>query len=696
MRLFRRKNDATKTKGKVASQETQGRIYVSSLCSNAENVFAQLRPLVDELKMVEPFGVGRNGARLPLTRTPELAVLQSPNDKMGWAEFADLMFSTWLTEKELNIHVWKDRSKVYGYSVLPVGARKSMGGEEYFETSLASGGVARYSRDEVMTLRFSRNPKEIDSGISPGIASMVWAQIDDVMAQYQLGHFENGAVPAYITIIRASSHEKYLEKRKEMERGFHGAKNKGKTLFLWRQFLDDGSEKDEVEVKTIQGSNASLAIKDIMSIVNDKLNKAFGVSNFILGDDSSAKYDNAELSQQQFLSHRVYPALFSFWSQFQHELDRVTGGLGYSISWELEIPELTDRLKVKAEIKKIETETRKLEDDMKNSRANMLLTLIKAGATPDAVVKALGLDNRWLEVARSLITSSTEQNDLGGIVQINTQVHDHHQSSQDGHQNCSHCHHTHDALEPKFSVDEVVEQQIYRDLMKLIESSVAEIIGQGVILNESEIQAIVDKIVEALKAEADKGANTGAEEIQAIVLGATGDEIAGVLENGGYHLSDEFYENINSRTEDIVSRLQDEAKDVARKVLNNTTTPMSASQVEKALSDVLPKYRAATIARNETVFAFRAGHLQNDGYIAQKYGLKMKKVWRAHPGACDICQAMDGKEVDQSEAFPDIVEGKDGIQYAWKHDKWNLDGQITSAHVNCRCYFETIVEGYND
>lgn len=725
MGLFQRLSDAINGKSKVAVQETQGQIFVNSLCSNAENVFAQLRPLVDELKMVQPFGLGRNGAKLPISRTPELLVLQAPNEEMGQAEFADLMFTTWLTEKELNIHVWKNqRGKIYGYTILPPNSRFIVGGEVRFRTTRADGTIEELTRDEVMTLRFSRNPRDIDSGVSPGIAAMVWAQLDDVMAQYQLAHIENGAVPAHITIIRASTREKYLAKRKEMEEELHGSKNKGKTLFLWRQFLDNGQEKDEVEIKTIQGSNAELAISEIMSIVNDKLNKSFGVSNFILGDDSSAKYDNAELSQQQFLSHRVYPALFTFWSQFQHELERIKGGLSYSISWELEIPELTDRLKVKAETKKVEAETanlrltkekieeekkrvvedknrlveetKRVQSTTKRQHLDTIITAIEAGSTPEAIVTALGLDDSWLELAQSIRGGSVSE--IPNSTQTDSKEVESPSYTHDD--KCGCCHHSQDGLEPKFSVEEVVEQQIYLELLKVIDSAVHEVLGEGFVLSQEDLRGLTQAIVGYLSNEADDGANMAAGTVQAIVLGATGDEISSVLKDGGYHLSDEFYERIEKRTEKLISRLGEEAKEKARQVLNNRGEPKSASEIERALSEVMPRARAATIARGETVYAFRAGHLENDRYITQKYGLKMKKVWRARKGACDICLAMNGKEVSLDEAFPNSVEGvdKDGnpVTYYWTRDDWNDGGQITSAHVNCTCYFETIVEGYND
>lgn len=734
MGIIQRLRDRKPKSQQVAVQEVSGLRYHSPLCSSAENVFAQLRPLVDELKMVQPYGVGKQGARLPLARTPELAALTDPNEEMGWAEFADLAFSTWLTEKELNIHVWKNqRGKIYGYTVLPVGSRHVVGGRTYFTTTLETGEMVELSRDEVMTLRFSRNPRNIDEGISPGIASLVWSQIDDVLAQYQLGHFENGAVPAYITIIRASTKEKYLEKRKEMEQGFHGAKNKGKTLFLWRQFLDDGSERDEVEVKTIQGSNASLAIKDIMSIVNDKLNKAFGVSNFILGDDSSAKYDNAELSQQQFLSHRVYPALFCFWDQFQHELDRITGGLGYSIEFELEIPELTDRAKAKAETEKIRAEKNKVNAEIKKTEvetenavatmelqkkksrvetSNLIIdgitTLIDYGATPDSVLTAMALGEEWRAAAQNIYDAKHGSNAEPVVTtsQETQDVHTHHG------QVCG-CGHTHDDL-PQFSPDEIIERGIYDELVALAEALVDDGLGEQLGLSDEETQALVSRIVDKLTDVAEKGVEESQRQtlnsVQSLAWKKPVGYVAGKPVKDKEELVEAMEEErkstdrktaedlvkdkLETRVEEIVKNYSDEVQDIIRDILNTSGEAKSASQIKQDLMAHLPKARAEMIARNETVHAFRLAKLEEARAQAKKYGLKMRKVWQAHPGGCPICEQMNGTAVDINAPFPAEQVDADGHVYAYEHNIYNENGDSPNAHVNCRCsFFVEVIDG---
>lgn len=679
-----KKADAKPTNNKDVHQEQSGRLYVSPLCSTYENVFPQVRPLIDALKVVKPYGVGKNGAQLPSARTPELALLDYPNSEMGRIEFMDLAFAMWFTESELNIHTWRNgRGKIFGYTILPKGCRVENGdGTYYFNVTTADGGQTNLSPDEVMTLRYSRNPAKLDQGVSPAQTVNMQAQIADMLYQYEAAFIENGAVPAYISFIRASTEEKFLETKKNMERELQGPKNKGKTLFLWRQFLSNGQEKDQVEVKTIQPANSTLAIKDIISIVKDDFNKAFGVSEFILGNDSSAKYDNAELSQQQFLEHRVRPALEAFWSQFQHELDRIKGGLTYAISWDLAVPELTERLKVKAEISKYNVEN--------------LTNLINAGATPKSAVRALGLEDEWLDVAYGLMLEKREQSKITQTIQASNndmnEIAETVQKTDADQHDC--CRHTHDAkgdYKVEFATTEIREKAIYDELAKILQSAVAEITGKGIVLTDEQVELIKQKIIEELQKEAGLGANDAAEQIQSYLFGTNAEEVKKILENGGYELSDEFEQKMADRTGDLVDRLDEEAKAVAKEVLNSSKeNGYTASQIETELTKVMPRGRAALIARNETVYAFRAAGLENAKSMAKKYDLKMNKIWHCHfdDRTCAICKAMDGQVVGLEESFPNEIDGTDGVQYGWKRDKWNDNGEVASAHPRCRCYIQ--------
>ena len=660
-----------RAKARDFARELSYQLRLSPLCSDYENMFAQVRPLIDEMKTVIPYGVGRNGGPLPLQRTPELYWLRDPNDEMGWSEFADLMFATWLTEDELDIHVWKNkRGEVEGYTILPPETRMYLGYGRWEWQVLTTDGMEVLFEEDVMRLRFSRSPRDIQKGVSPASASRVWAQLDDLVAQYQRAYFENGAVPATITFIRASSEAKYNAMRHELESNTKGARNKNKTVYVWRQFDNDtGDEKDQIEVKPIQGNNSTLAIREIVDIINDRLNKSVGVSNFILGDDSSAKYDNAELSDHQFTKRRVYPALVSFWNQFEHELNRVVGGnIGYHITFDLEIPELTERVKVKAEIARIRTES--------------LVNLISAGATGVGAVEALGLPKSW-ETAANAIWAKGQVGELNAPISIEYKLPKAQAKTHKDKKHCT-CHHTLDELPPMTKE----EKQVY-DLLVMLSKSIMEE------THTTDVDATIREVTSILQEDARTGAKEGATALELLANEDVASEIRNILKSNEIYTSEKLKNKIADRTTHLVRGYSDYTTTVMNEVLTQSQG-LSANEIKQRLSEVMPVSRAELIARNETVYAIKSGRIEQDEQLAKKYGLKVKLVWRtSHDNkVCPVCAAMDGKETMLGEAFVDTVTTEDGEVVSWDHSTWNDGGTIPDAHPNCRCYFdEVLVEG---
>ena len=685
MRWIDNLRDATRRrKARNFSQELSNQFFLSPICSDYENLFAQVRPLIDEMKIVVPYGVTDRGTRLSENRTPELAWLKNPNDDMGWAEFADLMFATWLTEDELDIHVWKDkRDKVIGYTIIPPECRIYLGYGRWEWQVLTTDGIEILDESQVMRLRFSRSPRNIQRGVSPASAVRIWAQIDDLIAQYQKAYFENGAIPATITFITASSYEKYDKTRKELENNLKGARNRNKTVYAWRQFDNDtGDSVDQVEVKTIQGNNSTLAIREIVDIVNDRLNKSIGVSNFILGDDSSAKYDNAELSDHQFTKRRVYPALVSFWNQFQHELDRITGGLGYGISFDLEIPELTERVKAKAEIARI--------------RAESLVNLISAGSSGAAAVQALGLPDTWLAAAEGVYSKGLAGQLLAPVA-IDYEAPTPAKSTVDeekscpkestaeaihGH-NCS-CNHSLDAL-PKMTKEEL---QIY-DLLLELAGALIDQSGKGEAID---IDEIVAQMVSVLENDAKLGATEGAKALALLAEKDVASEILKTVSGGQVYVSEALRNRIKMRANQLANGYAEYTRNIVEDTLA-ASEGLTANEIAERLGEVLPRTRAELIARNETLYAIRSGRLEYDEYLAEKYGLQVKLVWRTSGDGkvCPVCAEMEGSTVKLGDPFSDMVMTEDGL-FTWEHSSWNDNGRIPDAHPNCRCYFDEVLE----
>lgn len=670
------KDAIRKKKSRDFAQELSNQFFLNPICSDYENLFAQVRPLIDAMKTVMPYGVTDRGTRLAEAKTPELAWLKNPNDEMGWSEFSDVMFATWLTEDELDIHVWRDkRDNIIGYTVIPPECRIYLGYGRWEWQVMTTEGMEILQEDEVMRLRFSRSPRNIQKGVSPASSVKVWAQIDDLIAQYQRAYFENGAIPATITFITASTEEKYKATREELERKLKGAHNRNKTVYAWRQFDNDtGQSVDQVEVKTIQGNNSTLAIKEIVNIVNDRLNKSIGVSNFILGDDSSAKYDNAELSDHQFTRRRVYPALVSFWNQFQHELDRLTGGLGYGISFDLEIPELTERTKAKAEIARI--------------RGEALVNLISAGASGVAAVQALGLPDTWQAAADGIYNKGLAGQLLAPVA-IDYEAPAPAKSTVDeaktcpkapvadvihGH-NCT-CHHTLDELPPMTKE----EKKLYDLLVELAGS----LMDQSDPKESVDIDEVITKMVEILEDDAKMGATEGAKGLALLAKEDVANEILRTVSGGEVYVSNSLKERIAMRAAQLANGYADYTKTLVEETLAGAES-LTANEIQERLEAVMPRHRAEVIARNETVYAIKSGRLEYDEELAEKYGLEVKLVWRTSHDSkvCPICAAMDGQEVDLGKAFVDSVTNEDGETLSWEHSGWNDNGRIPDAHVNC-------------
>lgn len=669
---------------KKVAQEIRQRLMLSPICSDYENLFSQVRPLINDMKVVRPFGVNERGEKLSMKKTPELAILNDPNEEMGWSEFADLSFATWLTKDQLYIHVHfnEKRTEVIGYSIIPASAAVWDGNEIVFDVVQPDGTTLRLTRADVMTLRFSRSPDDPYKGVSPASAARIWAQTDDMISQYQRAYFENGAIPSTITFITASTKERYDEVRRELEMKLKGAKNHNKTVYAWRQFLQDtGDSKDQIEVKPIQGGNNTLAIDSIVKIINDRLNKAVGVSNFIMGDDSSAKYSNAELSDQQFVKRRVYPALLSFWNQFQHELDRITGGLGYGIQFEIEIPELTDRAKTKADTAATNTDT--------------LITLINAGADPTSAVEALELSPAWRKVAAGIWNQVLAGESTQHLSQVENK-HDATVDSQAAQTLLSHdtCQHSHEYIIDEAKPLTPEEQKIYDVLIDLAQAIIDE--NPGITTEE-----VVEIITEILSNEANLGGDEGAKKIAKLVKDKELKELIEQVAKDGYQITNALQDRIKIRTAQIVKGYEEDVRAQMRAVLNNTRG-LTANEIRAELKKIIPTYRARMIARNETVYAFKSGHLECDGGLAAKHGLKLQLTWKCRDDnkTCDACAAMDGQTTILGESYPNEIEVDAGTQLkngriveqdeiiAWEKTEWNDQGLIPSAHVNCRCYFD--------
>ena len=203
-----------------------------------------------------------------------------------------------------------------------------------------------------------------------------------------------------------------------------------------------------------------------------------------------------------------------------------------------------------------------------------------------------------------------------------------------------------------------------------------------------DLAAYQKEIYELLRDEANRGSSEALEALRQL---AEDPNIAEAIEDmikNGYDISDGLSRRLKERTDELVQGFEIHTRELMRGALASEE-PLSANEIAERLREVMPDGKAATIARNETVYAFKSGRLDLDKYMAKEYDIQIELVWRTSHDSlvCDVCQAMDGQTTMLGKPFKDQIATEDGV-VAWEHSRWNDNGEIPDAHVNCRCYFD--------
>ena len=341
--------------------------------------------------------------------------------------------------------------------------------------------------------------------------------------------------------------------------------------------------------------------------------------------------------------------------------------------------------------------------------AETLTGLINAGASAEFATKALKLDADWfnagigIQTKRDADAAFKEMQTIAAIranMQPTAEAETVDQQPEptaqieDGH-HCGCSHHT-DAGPVIFGDDERTEKTIYDKLISLARAIVAE--------NPNfDEELIKNEIWDLLEEQAAAGGNVSLEHLADLVEDPETERIIKEALEHGYDISDALTDRIKERTNLIVNDYSMHTREQMRAVLANAEE-LTAEEIQERLEQVIPYSRAATIARNETVYAFRSGRLDADMETAKQFGFedRLQLTWRCTQDSktCDVCAAMDGETTIIGKAYNDQITKPAGTllangnvlekdeTYSFRQDQWNDQGLIPSAHVNCRCYFD--------
>lgn len=641
-----------------------------------DNIFPYVNAIAQRFSTVIPYAITSDGRRLNPTPAA-LSALYAPNDTYSCLEFLKLIASGMLTQSHIDILVWTQEGpggtitpdNITGYTLLPANSRiyNDTRSDWYHRVTMDLGdGVRSYefTRNETISLSYSRHPDDPTRGISPAMTIKKWANVDDMIADYERGFFGNNAVPAGMLGIVSENAEDFQRNRARLEETFRGAGNNNGIAYNMIP-VDPLTHKPSQTSKLVwvpfQNSNDSLDLQTVNDVVNNRLANALAVPDIIRGIDNGQTYANAEMAERSFIENTLKPLCMTVWDKWQFELDRITGGLGYGITFTLDLPSQT-------EVEKIQAETQQI-------RVNNLIQLINMGATVETAVEALGLPDAYRRLNLHTNTPDTPllpsaKNTTKATKTINNTPTEPHLLTA-----------------TRTYVNRVI-QHTRRSQAGLRDD--LETIGKQWI-NDVENDLITHLTNYARK--------TGLKLEQIITTWAEihpnnpiAVEVQGYTQNDWQKLYNWTTLPTNVKTA-YLDHLETIAATTSKTITERTLDTLTradreqwdAHRLQEELTHMGNEH-AELIARCETVQAQRLGSLYSARNLSETLGVRLQKVWRTtgDSNTCDFCKHMEGTSIGLDSTY--LTTGA-SIEIGDHTYVNNFENMITpNAHPNCRCY----------
>lgn len=649
-----------------------------------DNIFPYVNAIAQRFSTVIPYAVTPDGRRLN-PAPPALSALYSPNDTYSCLEFLKLIASCMLTQSHVDILIWTTDGpggnitpdNIIGYTLLPLNSRvyNDTRSDWYHRVTMDLGDGTRqyeFTRNETIALSYSRHPDDPTRGISPAMTIKKWANVDDMIADYERGFFGNNAVPAGMLGIVSENAEDFQRNKARLEETFRGAGNNNGIVYNMVP-VDPMTHKPSQTSKLVwvpfQNSNDSLDLQTVNGVVNNRLANALAVPNIIRGIDNGQTYANAEMAERSFIENTLKPLCMTVWDKWQFELDRITGGLGYGLTFTLDLPAQT-------EVERIQAETQQI-------RINNLIQLVNMGASVETAAEALGLPEAYRRL--DLRPSTHDAPFLPS---------------------------KRDATKAAKPVNDAPTEPHLLTATRTYVNRVIQLTRRSQAGLRDDLETIgrqwIDDVENDLIAHlADYAEKTGLKLEQVIAAWAEthpDDPIA--VEVQGYTQPDwkNLYDwsklptNVKTAYVDHLEAVADTtSKTITAKTLDTLAKADSEQWDARRLHDELARLgneHAELIARCETVQAQRLGSLYSAKNMSETLGIRLKKVWRSSGDAttCDFCKHMDGTAIGLDGSYLDYGASVEVGNHTYVNGFENMN--TPNGHPNCRCYEDyEVVEG---
>lgn len=641
-----------------------------------DNIFPYVNAIAQRFSTVIPYAVTSDGRKLA-PAPAALSALYAPNDTYSCLEFLKLIASGMLTQSHIDILVWTTEGpggditadNITGYTILPANSRvyNDSHSDWYHRVTMDLGDGTRqyeFTRDETISLSYSRHPNDPTRGISPAMTIKKWANVDDMIADYERGFFGNNAVPAGMLGIVSENAEDFQRNRARLEETFRGAGNNNGIAYNMIP-VDPITHKPSQTSKLVwvpfQNSNDSLDLQTVDNVVNNRLANALAVPDIIRGIDNGQTYANAEMAERAFIENTLKPLCMTVWDKWQFELDRITGGLGYGITFTLDLPAQT-------EVEKVQAETQQV-------RINNLLQLVNAGASVDTAVEALGLPEAYRRLDLHPNTPDTP---------FLSSVRDTTKASKPVHDTPTE---PHLVTATRTYVNRVIQltrrsQAGLRDDLKTIGDQWINDVENDLIAHLTEYARKTGmKLEQVITAWSETHPNNP------IAV-----EVQGYTQNDWQKLYDWANLSPNVKTaylDHLETIAATSSQTITAKTLDLLTRADTEQWDARRLNDELTHLgneHAELIARCETVQAQRLGSLYSARNMSESLGVRLQKVWRTtgDGNTCDFCKHMEGTTIGLDGSYLDHGASVEVGDHTYVN---SFENMITpNGHPNCRCY----------
>lgn len=688
------------------------------------SAYPSIRAIANEYMTVLPKAIDGNGKPV---KSNILDALYHPNQLDSVVSFNEKIATSTLVLPKTYLLVWRKEGgiakpggdfgfkgrNIAGFTFLENPGISQRDGVIYYNM-----GSQWFTEKEVIVLDGGVDPHNLYGGYSPTEAACRWITLDDYIADFQKGFFENNAIPAGMFKISAATPTEFEDIVRNLKNRHKGAGNNNNVTYSHAPVDPNTGKVAEAKIEWIpfQQSNKDIDFKSLFEQANHRIDQAYGVPAIVKGIDDAATYANAQVAEAGFSKRAVKPLLTRNYAQLTHELNRITGGMGIALTFDYEIPAVADEEKVVAETH--------------NLHASLVNSLEVQGYSLDSIVDAFDLPKRLKLLKRgeqpAVIENDKPQVDEGGEVAdspdpekidgvspLNSVERELHCSACDRFLGTTTQASYQDKLKCSNSKCKALEAPTVKEAAKSTDPKAQLPVGD-VQVYEQQLEAVIrdhmnrhiEQFIDALEApqNAEEDTDEFTDDMMVVIVSVL--IAAGTLQMAqGLNLLSQAGIPVTGAVTFALSEAQERAyrtylSKVSQSFWGDTAKSLQAvlnrgnaegwtrGQIESALRDVVTtdEWRIKRLAVSEINTSQSKGGLFSMEQIQEENEVEFNKVW-THFGAdapCANCQTMIGRKLGLKDNFIDDGSSfinADGKQFT---NTWR-DIDCGDLHANGHC-----------